>query len=362
MVRFIFICGALLVVFAGVALGEGNYQRTKDSKIIVWNDEPKSGDAATWFGDRDKEGYATGVGTLTWYTAKGTVYARYHGNMVRGKFDGAVNAHSKGRTGHAVFIDGKRTGDWTAGPAPSRSEITAGRVRVAAATEPDWRLTAKASASKSPNFESVREQPPQRATTEAPVKTPLPEKRDVAKEKSVQHPREDSPAEGPVAESKSPRSIATPTSAVATQDKSHTSKVSGQKPDIIAPKTVSTNKSQAAPDGSKPEVTDFLGPPSALRTDPVVEAPSTGAEPETASSPSASAQLSPQEALALADAEARAQGYDLNAYQRPKADYSVVKGKWSLVYDLKHADAAAESAQHFGITVDDQTKKAELKQ
>ena len=106
-------------MFAGVAFGEGTYQRTKDGKTIVWNNDPKSGDAAAWFGDRDAEGYATKVGTLTWYTSNGAVYARYFGNMVRGKFDGMVNVHFKGRTDHAIFLDGQRTTRWAAGRAPS---------------------------------------------------------------------------------------------------------------------------------------------------------------------------------------------------------------------------------------------------
>ncbi|PYT94952.1 MAG: hypothetical protein DMG36_03415, partial [Acidobacteria bacterium] len=106
-------------MFAGAALGEGTYQRAKDGKTIVWNNDPKPGDAATWFGDRDGEGYATKVGTLTWYTANGALYARYFGNMVRGKFDGPVNAHSKGKTAHAIFVDGQRTTRWAAGQAPS---------------------------------------------------------------------------------------------------------------------------------------------------------------------------------------------------------------------------------------------------
>jgi len=106
-------------VFAGAALGEGTYQRTKDGKAIVWNNDPKPGDTATWFGDRDGEGYATKIGTLTWYTANGALFARYFGNMVRGKFDGMVNVHSKGKTGHAIFVDGQRTTRLAAGRAPS---------------------------------------------------------------------------------------------------------------------------------------------------------------------------------------------------------------------------------------------------
>ncbi len=125
--RFLFVCGALLLSASGV-FADSEYQRTKDGKTMVWNNDPKPGDEATWLGDRDREGYATGFGTLTWYTtapkgesgfAKPVVYARYWGNMVRGKFDGPVNAHSKGKTDYAIFVDGKRTTRWATGTAPS---------------------------------------------------------------------------------------------------------------------------------------------------------------------------------------------------------------------------------------------------
>jgi len=118
-VRLHYICGVILLFFAGTAFAEGKYQRTKDGKTMIWNNDPKAGDAATWFGDRDVEGYATKVGTLTWYNANGTVYARYFGNMVRGKFDGMVNSHSKGKTDHALFVHGQRTTRWAAGRSPS---------------------------------------------------------------------------------------------------------------------------------------------------------------------------------------------------------------------------------------------------
>src|SRR6266571_2609463 len=120
MLRVVFVCGVLLSILAGAAFGAGEYQRTKDGKTIVWNDDPKPGDAAKWWGDRDKDGYASRVGELTWYTAEGTLYARYYGNMVRGKFDGPVNVHVKGRTGHAFFIDGRQMTRWAAGRASSR--------------------------------------------------------------------------------------------------------------------------------------------------------------------------------------------------------------------------------------------------
>src|SRR5947209_2478452 len=98
------------VVFAQNARAEGTYQQTKDGKTLVWNSEPHAGDTATWVGDRSREGYASGFGTLTWYTTKGDIYARYYAHMLHGKFDGPVNAHSKGKTAHATFADGKRLG------------------------------------------------------------------------------------------------------------------------------------------------------------------------------------------------------------------------------------------------------------
>src|SRR4051794_27251303 len=83
------------IVLAEGAHAAGEYQQTRDHKTMVWNSDPRPGDTASWVGDRNREGYAAGFGTLTWYSAKGEIYARYYGNMVDGKFDGPVNAHSK---------------------------------------------------------------------------------------------------------------------------------------------------------------------------------------------------------------------------------------------------------------------------
>ena len=69
----------------------------------------------------DDQGYAKGFGTLTWYKedgGKSVMYARYFGNMVGGKFEGGVNAHSSGKTSHAFFTDGMRTSPWASGTAP----------------------------------------------------------------------------------------------------------------------------------------------------------------------------------------------------------------------------------------------------
>jgi hypothetical protein len=106
-----------------VARGEGTYQRTKNGRTFVWNNHAKPGDEATWSGGRDREGYARGFGTLIWYTketgsAKPALFARYWGRMIRGKFNGPVNVHSKKRTHYAIFDDGARTTRWSTGTAP----------------------------------------------------------------------------------------------------------------------------------------------------------------------------------------------------------------------------------------------------
>jgi hypothetical protein len=130
--RFLFVC-AIPLVFIPAASAAGEYQSTKDGKTKVWNNAPRSGDEAAWLGDRDREGYATGFGTLSWYTGpkqsvkylgvisdtRTPLYARYYGNMVRGKLNGPVNVHTKGKTSHAVFVDGVHASHWVAGRAPS---------------------------------------------------------------------------------------------------------------------------------------------------------------------------------------------------------------------------------------------------
>ncbi|HEY4272964.1 MAG TPA: DUF4440 domain-containing protein [Candidatus Udaeobacter sp.] len=103
-IRSLFFCGALLL-FASVAYGAGSYQRTRDGNTLVWNDSPEPGEEATWSGKRDKNGFATGSGILTWYKVEPRIVTGSHvldtrrnvvgiglysGKMVRGKFKGAV--------------------------------------------------------------------------------------------------------------------------------------------------------------------------------------------------------------------------------------------------------------------------------
>jgi hypothetical protein len=273
-----------LLATGAFAAGTGDYQRTKDGKTLVWNSAPKPGEEATWFGDRDNEGYATGAGTLTWYTAKGHVYARYFGKMVHGKFNGPVNAHARGKTAHAIFADGELSNRWVAGPAHSRPEPETAPMVAEAKPKPQPQPSPKAEAAP-PKIASQTQAPVTPLTTPSPA--------------SVQ--RIESPAEGP------------PVAKAPSKDK------------------------QKAPFDSS--LTALIGPPSSLHTVPQ------------------NTQLTQDDAIGLADAEARTQGYDLSGFERPKSDYSAATGKWTLYYEQKSADGSLQAGKHFIATVEDQTRK-----
>src|SRR6266481_957162 len=132
----VFGASVLLLILAKGALADGAYQRTEDrKKAFVWNNDPKPDDTATWSGDRDAEGYATGPGTLQWFrrdrsfttgsnifVPKKTLISSYSGTMVHGKFSGGVMTVDHGKTYHATFVDGHKKGRWTAGPVITKAE------------------------------------------------------------------------------------------------------------------------------------------------------------------------------------------------------------------------------------------------
>ena len=108
-IRSLFVCGAL-VLFESIAYAAGSYQRTRDGQTLVWRDLPERGEEATWSGKRDKDGFATGSGVLTWYKVEPSIVTgsnildtrrymilinHYSGTMVRGKFKG-LSLPSKG--------------------------------------------------------------------------------------------------------------------------------------------------------------------------------------------------------------------------------------------------------------------------
>ena len=136
--RLLIVCGASLsvLIFAKGTLANGAYQRTDDrKKTLVWNNDPKPEDAVSWSGDKDRDGYATGPGTLTWFRVdrtpmtgsnvfgnKKTPISNYTGTMVHGKLSGNVTTVDHGKIYHATFADGRKKGSWMAGPLITKAE------------------------------------------------------------------------------------------------------------------------------------------------------------------------------------------------------------------------------------------------
>ena len=181
-IRSLFVCGAL-ILFASVVYGAGSYQRTRDGQTLVWRDSPARGDEATWSGKRDKDGFATGSGVLTWYKVEPTIvtgsnildtrrYAilinHYSGTMVRGKFKGAVtNIEADGKRLQATSVNGTDR--------PSRRQ----KATRAPTAEVRARATPTAEQTPTPSSERIIVDTPERTSalatpTPAPEQTPSP--------------------------------------------------------------------------------------------------------------------------------------------------------------------------------------------
>jgi hypothetical protein len=302
---------------------------------------------------------------------KSDVYARYFGNMVRGKFNGPVNVHSNGKTGHAIFADGKRTSRWASGPAPSRSELD--RELTAKAAEP---VKQEVAANPQPASAADRLHPGERPITRAlPVESGPEQPVAVAKtEKSAPHTEPPAPAAGPLQYKRaevSDQNSASSTKATAANE------VGDQKPEVsdqtselsllhAKPATaasevrdqrseISDQKSDQAADAAKRDGDNSLrllaGPPSALHMKPVSEGPPAGASPDAAPSSYTNARLTKEEVADFADAEARSRGYDLSDYQRMDPQYFPADEIWTLGYN-----GTREIEKHFSVTIDDKTK------
>jgi ketosteroid isomerase-like protein len=177
-IRSFFVCSALLL-FASVAYGAGSYQPTRDGKTLVWNDSPKRGEEATWSGRRDKNGFAAGSGTLTWYQVEPTIVtgsnipdARRHavvisrcsGKMVEGKFDGAITCiDANGKRWQATFVNGgKQPAKRNLSPASQETPTAVPQQMVSVAAEQTATRTSEQQA-RQPDVQS----------TIAPIPTPL---------------------------------------------------------------------------------------------------------------------------------------------------------------------------------------------
>lgn len=302
----------LLLVFANAAYA-GKYLRAKDRKTLVWDNNPKHGEAVSWSGERDEKGYGTGKGTITWYkverkaltgfhlpSATYTPIIAYSGKMVRGKLNGRVVTvdPKNGKTFRAKFADGRRVGRWAEGPAPDTSS-------------PAVRPDAPGIAEQKPEEPVVRR---------AELVEPAP------------------PAAGP--------------STVADQP---------AKQDVAKPAATDTQKVKQVPSEYDDSLRALLGPPSSLQTRVAAEPSPKASIAPAVSAPPARPRLTQAEVIDLADAEARTQGRELGEYQRPQARYTAAGDTWSVVYDQKKdANGMGETGKHFSISVEDKTKKTSI--
>jgi len=194
-IRSFFVCSALLL-FASVAYGAGSYQRTRDGKTLVWNDSPKRGEEATWSGKRDKNGFAAGSGTLTWYQVEPTivtgsnipdsrryavVISRRSGKMVEGKFEGAVPyVGANGKTLQASLVN---VGNTPVNQPPEnrlspRKKATAPKRNLSPAVQESPTAVLQHTASMAPEQTATRTseqqtRQPDAQSTIAPIPTPL---------------------------------------------------------------------------------------------------------------------------------------------------------------------------------------------
>lgn len=371
LIRVFCVCGTLLLLCGEVLrAAPGAYQQTKDGKTTVWNSTPKPGDAATWFGERDRDGYASGVGTLTWYTASGEIFARYSGNMIHGRLDGTVNVHTRDKTAHAYFTDGTRTSKWMIGPAlnrrvPAEQAEASKQARAEREKEDEKRATAEAKRRKAEQPVESSPPPPRPAPPE-PAETPfvpnvsLKTQSPTASQTPTVTESTPSPVEStPTPAETTPSPVETPVpSTPSATPKPATPTPTATKPAPVpkpSPSPTTTQKEKGQIDDS---LRSLIGPPSSLRSVPSSNnSPAT--ESQSSSAPSSAAQLTKEDAILLADAEARNAGYDLHDYHRPKGAYDSASGSWSLVYDKKSGENVnPDSPAHLKITVEDETKKA----
>src|ERR1700736_3955934 len=197
--RLVCLTTLLTLLFASGAYADGTYQRTEDrKKTLVWNNDPQPGDAATWSGGRDADGYATGPGKLQWsriergFQTGSNIAARkrapissFSGTMVHGKFIGGVMTVDHGKTYHATFADGHKKGRWIAGPLISKAE----RVEAAAPAEKSeagetakpTEVASQARSTEKASQEKTQARVAEESTSDVPAAGPAEEKSEVQK-------------------------------------------------------------------------------------------------------------------------------------------------------------------------------------
>ena len=420
----------LFIAQRQVAFADGAYQRTDDrKKTFVWNNDPQPGDAATWSGGRDSEGYAEGSGTLTWlrtekksqtgsniFGSRKVPISRYTGNMVHGKFEGAVVTVDHGRTYHATFADGQRKGTWSSGPAIAKAEKVQSEARseeraesekaekraiVAeklekktvepeapgagpAATEEkkepaktDAHLAKTETTTEAMSADQLEEQTtPSKPVTKKAALAPgavhaidqpgrAPATKAEKPKESSQKTKKAPKAEEPKVEPAEPQSEAPsegPTKDVQLPPPSSPQPSTNTQPSDIASSQPPPPKEQTSDKPVDDSIRTLMGPPSSLHTR-APAAPSAAQEVSmpsapTASPPAPTRKLNAVQAMDIADIEARTRGYDLGEYQLPKAEYNAANDTWSVSYVGRDGE---KSGKRLSVVVQDKSGKAEVK-
>jgi hypothetical protein len=406
--RWFFLCSGLLLLLANASYADGNYQRTKDDKTLIWNPDPVADDAATWSGGRDANGYATGSGTLTWYKVerkyalgsrlpvkREILVIRYSGKMVQGKLEGPVVAMDpKGKTSHATFASGIRSGEWVVGPAPTPEHPPWPSYGVTGVPSPSNSVTGPPSPSfgaTSPHLQSggttlrsdeadskTDKSVQQEAIAKLPAETPSPQVSAVPdKQRDDETVRRKAVVNVPVAVPPAVTSPAPSPSSGMTLSASPSygatgalSLGSGATASPLPSAGATRHRDQRVVDrparATRARASDFLEslvlPPSVLgpRISFLAGTSPQSSAPATSQSKSAGPNLSTAEVIGLADAEARVQGYDVGRYQRPKVDYTAADDTWSVVYDQKPTEGKTEVNKDFSVTVEDKTRKTSI--
>jgi hypothetical protein len=252
--------------------------------------------------------------------------------------------------------------------------------RVAAQPEPTPARSPVAKVAAKPETTIVRSTPTPSAPSVAAVSSPPPKPSPPEKTESPKEDRTLGLGLGEqnlsLSESSRPRVVATPAPSVSetvapiAKSTPQPTAVMEEKPAEKPTSAASVEPTQAAiaANDKEPEIDQvdkslrtLVGPPSSLHINPNAgpsPALDNSAESKTRS---LGAVLTEDEATGLADNEARSQGAPLEKYNRPKIDYSAVKDMWSLSYDVKDAGDAGNMPKQFTVTVEDKTKKTNLK-
>jgi ketosteroid isomerase-like protein len=184
---------SLVVALVGSAQA-AKYERTLDGKTKIVRFPNQGKLEASWSGNTDENGLATGGGTLTWFRVqrrwetgsllpanKYIQVSQYTGKMVEGKLEGSVAfVNASGKEYHAKFADGRKSSDWISGPVTSkkRSEDVEQPTKVAETPAEGPRPTPKLDQHVAEKVPSPAPAPKQQTEALVETSSPAPERHD----------------------------------------------------------------------------------------------------------------------------------------------------------------------------------------